>query len=102
MRKSVIAKRPAVKESEIERRLFERVEALGGICVKCTVLGRRGFPDRIVILPGGRVHFVELKKPRGSRMSIHQQWYRHLFEALGVDYLIVKTEADIARLLSHV
>lgn len=94
-------KKPHVKECEIERLLVERVEALGGLCLKVTTLGRRGFPDRLVIRHGGRVQFVELKKPRGSRLSIHQRQYRALLEALGADYTVVKTEADIARLLSQ-
>jgi hypothetical protein len=89
-----------VKEAEIERLLVERVEALGGLCLKATVLGRRGFPDRIVCLPGGRVAFVELKKPRGSRVSVHQRQYAALFKALDVEYFICKNAADIARLLS--
>jgi hypothetical protein len=44
-----------------------------GVCDKVTSLGRRGFFDRIAVLPGGRVFFVELKRPKGGRLSPHQR-----------------------------
>jgi hypothetical protein len=43
-----------IRESAIERELCERVAAAGGRAEKVTVIGRRGFFDRLVILPGGR------------------------------------------------
>jgi Holliday junction resolvase len=99
--RAVMPKKPNVKESVIERELVARVKAAGGFCLKVTVLGRRGFPDRLVILPGGKVCLVELKRPRGSRISIHQGEYIKLLMALNVDCFIVKNAEDIARLLSQ-
>lgn len=52
-----------MRENEVERYLKRRVEAEGGKCWKWVSPGRRGVPDRIVLLPGGRVLFVELKAP---------------------------------------
>lgn len=52
-----------MKESSVERRLRKRVEAAGGKCWKWVSPGRRGVPDRIVLLPGGVVAFVETKAP---------------------------------------
>lgn len=52
-----------MRESEIERYLKKQVEANGGKCWKWVSPGRRGVPDRIVIMPGGVVAFVELKAP---------------------------------------
>ena len=48
-------------ESSIEKYLKRRVEAVGGLCWKWTSPGRIGVPDRIVMLKGGIVAFVELK-----------------------------------------
>ena len=42
----------AVKESAIETELMRRVDAAGGVAEKVTLLGRRGFYDRLVVLPG--------------------------------------------------
>ena len=50
-------------EKTIEATLVRRVAKLGGLCEKFTSPGRRSVPDRIVILPGGRVVFVEVKAP---------------------------------------
>lgn len=56
------------KESSIERRLIKEVEKLGGKCYKWVSPGVAGVPDRIVLLPGAIIVFVELKaegeKPR--------------------------------------
>lgn len=53
----------AVRESKIEAHLVERVRALGGEVRKVRWIGRRGAPDRVVMLPNGRVVWVELKAP---------------------------------------
>lgn len=90
----------AVKENKIEAELVRRVEALGGICLKVTTLGRRGFFDRLIILPAGRIIFCEIKKPRGSRISPHQRQYAERLRLLGVENVcVIKTVDDIARLL---
>jgi len=59
-----------LRESDIEQYLVERVKALGGEVRKVKWIGRRGAPDRIVILPGLFV-WVELKAP-GRRADPHQ------------------------------
>jgi hypothetical protein len=87
-------------ESAIERQLCERVKALGGICVKTRAIGRRGFFDRLVLLPGGKVWFVELKRPRGGRLSPHQAWYLKTFTELGAAVMIIKSPEQIDQLLN--
>jgi len=62
-------------EKKIEKYLVTKVEALGGLCVKFAPLFFAGFPDRIVLLPGGRCIFVELKapgkKPNALQLRVH-------------------------------
>ena len=58
-------------ESKIEKALIARVKTLDGTCEKFVSPGRRGVPDRLVTLPGGRIIFVELKSPTG-RLSPSQ------------------------------
>ena len=56
------------REAAVERELVRRVRALGGLCEKVRVAGRRGFFDRLVVLPG-RVIFVE-SEPSEIRKTI--------------------------------
>jgi hypothetical protein len=72
------------KENAVETALRRRVEACGGVCEKLTSLSRRGFPDRMVILPGGKIFLVELKRPRGGRLSPHQRQRIEKLLTLGV------------------
>lgn len=52
-----------MRESNIEHRFKNEVEKRGGKALKFTSPGMRGVPDRIVLLPGARTIFVELKAP---------------------------------------
>ena len=89
----------AVKESAVEQELVERVNRLGGLCIKTAALGSRGFFDRTVVLPGGKVVFVELKRPKGGRVSAHQTWHIEAFSRLGAVVALIKSSEDIDRLL---
>ena len=54
-----------MKERDIEVLLRDGVKQLGGKAYKWVSPGNAGVPDRIVILPGGKVIFVELKQENG-------------------------------------
>ena len=62
-------------EKAIERKLVQAVKAQGGICPKFVSPGTDGMPDRIVLLPGGHIGFVEVKapgkKPRPLQLARH-------------------------------
>lgn len=90
------------RENSIERELRERVEAIGGACIKTAAIGRRGFFDRVVVLPSPdlpRIIFVECKKPRGGVVSQHQKQWHAKFKELGVAVALIKNSADIDALL---
>jgi hypothetical protein len=89
------------RENSVEEELVRRVRALGGRCEKMSMKGRRGFFDRLVVLPGGVIWFVECKKPVGGVLSPHQISLHAAYKALGVDRVaIIKNSEDIDRLLS--
>ena len=69
-------------EKSVERRLVRKVKAIGGRALKFTSPGFSGVPDRIVLLPGGRLYFVELKRDDGNLTPI-QRYVFNLFEKLG-------------------
>ena len=83
-----------MKESEIEARLVRGVKALGGVAYKFVSPGNVGVPDRVVVLPGGRVIFVELKA------ADNQKRYAML-RRLGADACEVKSETGVARFLEE-
>lgn len=52
-----------MRESKIEEYLRKQVKSLGGIAYKFVSPGNVGVPDRMIVLPGGVVDFIELKAP---------------------------------------
>ena len=75
--------RGTVRECVIEKYLVDKVELLGGFCPKFIDAGRRGAPDRLVVVPGSPVHFVELKRPAGGRVAAWQKRYHERLRACG-------------------
>lgn len=71
-----------MKEKTIEQTLARAAKARGGWALKLTCPGTAGVPDRLVLMPGGHVGFVELKAP-GRRMRPLQLRRRAQLEALG-------------------
>jgi hypothetical protein len=55
-----------IKESVVESFLVQSVRTLGGLCFKLTFIGTMGAPDRLVLMPGGRFYFIELKQTTGK------------------------------------
>lgn len=71
-------------ESTFERKLCEYIKSLGGKAYKWVSPGTRGVPDRIAILPGGRIIFIEVKRPGLSDgLSIRQKKVIATLEGLG-------------------
>ena len=83
-----------MKESYIERMLKKKVEQVGGKALKFVSPGWAGAPDRLVLLPGGRLVFVELKapgrKPRPLQLKRHEE-----LQALGFDVAVIDTPEGV-------
>ena len=71
-----------MRESEIEKALTAKVKARAGMALKFISPGMSGVPDRIVLMPGGVIAFVELKAP-GKKMRPLQIKRKKQIEALG-------------------
>jgi len=76
-------------EKVIENRLIQAVKAFDGIAPKFISPGFDGMPDRIVLLPKGRIAFVEVKamgcKPRPLQASRHGMLRRLGFKVYVLD-----------------
>jgi hypothetical protein len=89
-----------MREKSIEQKLVAAVKQAGGICPKFTSPGMDGMPDRLVLLPGGRVAFVEVKamgcKPRPLQLARHGMLRR-----LGFKVYVLDDGAQIAQIIEE-
>ena len=78
-----------MRESTIESRLRKEAKKRGGMAIKFISPGLNGVPDRLVLMPCGRVAFIELKAsgktPRASQLKRKEQMERLGFRVYVVD-----------------
>ena len=78
-----------MREREVEKRLTVEVKKRGGMSPKFVSPGQDGMPDRLVLLPHGRIGFVECKapgeKPRALQIARHEMLRRLGFMVFVVD-----------------
>jgi hypothetical protein len=86
-------------EKQIEKRLVAAVNTAGGWCPKFISPGTDGMPDRIVLMPGGHIAFVEVKapgkKPRKLQIRRHVR-LRHL----GFPVFVLDDPAEIPGIIA--
>ena len=90
-----------MRERDIERRLVRAIQKLGGLCPKWVSPGWDGVPDRIVLLPGGHIAFVELKAP-GEKPRPLQLRRKAQLEWLGFKVYIIDNTDQIGGVLDEV
>ena len=78
-----------MSEKDIERKFTRAVKSAGGIAPKFVSPGFDGMPDRMVLMPGGCIGFVEVKapgeKPRSLQLSRHRLLRRLGFNVYVLD-----------------
>lgn len=98
-----------IRERDIERHLVKRVKELGGEVRKVRWIGRRGAPDRLVMLPerwtrGINTHaeaaiWVELKAP-GKKAEPHQVREHERMRAMGQCVVVIDSIEGVEELLA--
>lgn len=67
-------------EKDIEKLFRDEIKKAGGKAYKFTSPGNDGVPDRIVMLPGGWIVFVELKTDTGKLSRLQELQCRQIAE----------------------
>lgn len=81
-------------EKKLERKLSETVKNMGGMSFKFVPLHIAGIPDRICLLPGGRIFFAEIKTTKEKPKKLQLIMYIKLTK-LGFKVYIVDKSEDI-------
>ena len=77
-------------ERVLERAVSKAVSDRGGLCLKLAVAAQRGWADRTVLLPNGKLIFMEFKHPNGKgRESPQQKFWRTAVRKLGHEWHLV-------------
>ncbi len=88
------------REDDIEEHFRKRVIKAGGMSYKFTVPGRRNVPDRIMMLPGLCMQFVELKKPGEKPTEAQLREHERIQRWSGFRVLVWDTKYQIDSYLS--
>ena len=60
-------------EKRVEALLVSGVKRMGGLAYKFVSPGNSGVPDRIILMPGGKIYFVELKREDGQLTNLQKR-----------------------------
>ena len=88
-------------EREIEQKLVTETKKRGGVAFKFVSPGYDGVPDRLVLMPGGRMAFVELKAP-GNKPRALQKVRICQIRHLGFEVFVVDGKEQITRVLDAI
>lgn len=83
-----------MRERDIEKYLREQVKKAGGKAYKFESPGNDGVPDRIVLFPGSKVCFVELKAP-GKKLRPLQQKQMNTIASFGCQVFVIDSKEDV-------
>ena len=90
-----------MREREIERKLVDAVKTQGGVCWKFVSPGTAGVPDRIILMPMGRIAFVEVKAPGERPRKLQLARHRHL-RRLGFRTFVLDNPEQIGGILDEI
>ena len=90
-----------MRERDVEQSLVIAVRKLGGMCPKFVSPGLDGVPDRIILMPGARIAFAELKAPGRKPRPLQVKRKRQL-ESLGFQVYCIDNTEQIGGVLREI
>lgn len=90
-----------MREKTVETKFVQAVKSMGGLAPKFVSPGFDGVPDRLVLLPHGRLAFVELKAP-GKPLRPLQEWRKAQLESLGFKVYCIDRPEQIGGVLNEI
>lgn len=89
-----------MREKTIEEHLVKAVRLMGGLAPKFISPGLDGVPDRLLLLPDGRMAFAELKVP-GKQLRPLQKRRKRQLETLGFRVFVIDSTDQIGGVLDE-
>lgn len=80
-------------ERTVENRLIKLTYQAGGMTIKLT--SQTGAPDRLIMLPGGKMFLVELKRPIGGRLSPLQEVWHKKARMVGITVVVLSSVEEV-------
>ncbi len=88
-------------EKDIEKKFTKAIRHVGGIALKLVSPSFNGIPDRLVLMPKGKIGFVEIKdrgkKPRALQISRH-----NMLRQLGFKVFVLDDVDDIEKIIKEI
>lgn len=88
------------KEGRVQKYAKERFEAVGGLVRKLSYENRVGAPDLLVILPGGIIWFVEVKKDENTKPDPHQLREHERMRKRGANVFVVGSVKQVDAIIA--
>lgn len=90
-----------MREKFIEQKLVQETRKVGGLALKFVSPGFAGVPDRILLMDGGRVAFVEVKAPGKCPRALQRSRHK-LLRRMGFRVFVLDDADEIPRILAAV
>lgn len=90
-----------MREKQIEQKLVQAVKKKGGLCLKFVSPNFDGMPDRLILLPGGKIAFAELKAPGKKPRPLQLARHKTLIN-LGFRVYVIDSAEQIGEILDEI
>ncbi|MBQ8622210.1 MAG: VRR-NUC domain-containing protein [Oscillospiraceae bacterium] len=90
-----------MREKTTEAKLVKAVKSMGGLAPKFVSPGLDGVPDRLVLLPEGKIAFIEVKAVGETLRPLQVRRKRQL-ESLGFSVYCIDSPEQIGGILSEI